>query len=76
MRALTIAEVRALPATVDLITAARALGCGRTKAYELVRRGEFPCDVFRVGETYRVPTAALLDLLGVSAVMAAELDES
>ncbi len=28
-----------------LMTAARILGLGRTKAYELARHGEFPCRV-------------------------------
>jgi hypothetical protein len=61
----TIAQLRA-SATVDLMTAARALGLGRTKAYELARRDQFPCRVIRIGETYRIPTAGLLELLGVS----------
>ncbi len=37
----TIAQLRATP-TVDLMTAAAALGLGRTKAYELARRGAVP----------------------------------
>jgi hypothetical protein len=53
-------------ATVDLMTAARALGCGRSLAYELARRGEFPCEVLRLGSRYVVPTAALLRTLGVT----------
>jgi hypothetical protein len=68
MTPLTIAELQALPASVDLLTAARALCLGRTKAYALARRGEFPCPVIRVGDTYRVPTIALLQLLGIAAV--------
>jgi hypothetical protein len=60
-------ELLALPAVVNLVTAARALGIGRTRAFELVRRGEFPVPVLRVGVTYRVPTAPLLRLLGVMA---------
>jgi hypothetical protein len=32
---------RVLPATIDLPTAARALGVGRTKAYELAKRDRF-----------------------------------
>jgi hypothetical protein len=52
----TIAQLRATP-TVDLMTAAAALGLGRTKAYELARRAQFPCRVIRIGEVYRVPTA-------------------
>jgi hypothetical protein len=48
------------------MTAAAALGLGRTKAYELARREEFPCQMIRIGETYRVPTPGLLELLGVA----------
>jgi hypothetical protein len=62
---LTLAEVMALPAVTDLISAGKALGIGRTRSYELARAGEFPCPVVRVGKTYRVPTAGLLALLGV-----------
>ena len=66
MMPITIPLLRAR-ATVDLMTAAGALGLGRTKAYELARHDEFPCRVIRIGDTYRVPTAGLLELLGVSA---------
>ena len=66
MRPVTITQLRA-SATVDLMTAARALGLGRTKAYELARGGQFPCRVIRIGEIYRIPTAGLLELLGVTA---------
>jgi hypothetical protein len=62
----TIAQLRATT-TVDLTTAAAALGMGRTKAYELARSGGFPCRVLRIGEVYRIPTAGLLELLGVAA---------
>jgi len=66
MMPVTITQLRT-SATVDLMTAARALGLGRTKAYELARRQQFPCRVIRIGETYRIPTAGLLELLGVTA---------
>lgn len=59
-------ELVALPAVVDLMTAGRALGIGRTRAFALARRGDFPVPVLRVGVTYRVPTAPLLRLLGLS----------
>jgi hypothetical protein len=65
MMPVTIAQLRAR-STVDLMTAACALGMGRTKAYKLARRDEFPCRVIRIGDTYRVPTVGLLELLGVS----------
>jgi hypothetical protein len=41
MTPVTIAQLRAAP-TIDLMTAARALGLGRTKAYDLARRQQFP----------------------------------
>ena len=66
MTPVSISELR-ITATVDLMTAARALGLGRTKAYELARREVFPCRVIRIGDTYRIPTAGLLELLGVTA---------
>jgi hypothetical protein len=66
MMPVTISQLRA-SATVDLMTAARALGLGRTKAYELAKREQFPCRVIRIGEHYRIPTAGLLELLGVTA---------
>jgi hypothetical protein len=61
---MSLAELGELPAVVDLVTAGRALGIGRTKSYELARSGEFPCRVLRVGRTYLVPTSELLTLLG------------
>ncbi len=59
-------ELLALPASVDLVTAAKALGIGRTTAYQLARAGELPVPVLRLGVRYRVPTAALLAVLGIS----------
>ena len=41
------AELLALPSAVDLTTAGRAFGIGRTKAFELARAGEFPVKVLR-----------------------------
>jgi excisionase family DNA binding protein len=62
---LTMAELLALPATVDVTTAARALGLGRSTAYELARRNALPCRVLRLGSSYRIPTADLLRVLGI-----------
>ena len=64
-RSLTLAEVAALPAVTDLVTAGRALGLGRTRAYELACAGRFPCPVIRAGKTWLVPTAGLLAVLGL-----------
>jgi hypothetical protein len=59
----TIAELAAAGATVDVVRAGRALGIGRSLTYELLRRGEFPVRVLRLGSRVRVPTADLIALL-------------
>ena len=59
-------ELLALPVSVDLTTAGRAFGLGRTRAYELARAGQFPCRVIPVGRKFRVPRSALLEALGVT----------
>ena len=64
-QALTLTEIAGLPAVTDLVTAGKALGLGRTKAYELARAGQFPCPVIRAGRTWLVPTAGLLAVLGL-----------
>jgi predicted DNA-binding transcriptional regulator AlpA len=58
------AELLSLPVSVDLPTAARAIGVGRTLAYAMAKRGEFPVRVLRLGASYRVPRADLLRFLG------------
>ena len=50
----------------------RALGIGRTKAYELVRSGEIRS--IRVGGAIRVPKKSLLDYLGVPIYNQSEVD--
>ncbi|MER7477485.1 DNA-binding protein [Streptomyces sp. NPDC126510] len=61
----TVGDLINLPPTTDVETAGRAFGFGRTKAYELVRAGQFPCKVIPAGRTYRVVTADLRRVLGV-----------
>lgn len=43
---------------------ARVLGIGRSTAYELIRRGEFPVRVLKLGAKYRISRADLLRYLG------------
>jgi hypothetical protein len=62
---MSVAQLLALPPAVDLPTAGRAWGLGRTKSHELARSGEFPCPVLRLGHTYRVTRADLLRSLGI-----------
>lgn len=59
-------ELADLPPVIDLMHAAGLLGLGRTTAYKLVRTGEWPTPVIRIGRLIKVPTAPLRDLLGCS----------
>lgn len=43
----------------------RALGLGKTRTFELARRGELPFPVYRLGRSFRVPTAAFRRALGL-----------
>jgi excisionase family DNA binding protein len=61
--ALTMREIRGLPATVDVPTAARVLGISRSTAYEWIRTGEFPGRVISVRKRHRVVTASLIAVL-------------
>ncbi|MFF4050427.1 DNA-binding protein [Streptomyces chartreusis] len=69
-RAMGLEELLALPATVNVVTAARALGISPNKAYQLIRDGQFPVRTLPLGSTLRVPTAALWKVLGVEGVHA------
>jgi hypothetical protein len=66
MQPLTFDQLHALPTVIDLTTAARALGIGRTKAYQLAQTDQFPCRIIRVGTSYHIPTADLLHILGIT----------
>jgi hypothetical protein len=58
-------DVTGLPAVIDVETAGRLLGLGRSAAYQLVKDGGWPTPVLRLGRRWRVLTAPLLALLGV-----------
>ncbi|MEU0181379.1 helix-turn-helix domain-containing protein [Streptomyces sp. NPDC006207] len=64
-QALTADEVLRLPATTNLETAAAAFGIGRGTAYDLARKGEFPCRVIRAGRALRVASADIIRALGL-----------
>lgn len=66
-------ELLALPPTIDIPAAAKVLGIGRTLAYQLVRAGEFPVPVLRLGARYRVVTSALLAALEVTPDLRADV---
>ena len=63
---MTTDDLRALPPVLDVPTAGRLLGLGRSAAYELVLAGAWPTPVLRLGRRLRIPTAPLLALLGLS----------
>ncbi len=64
-------ELLSLPVTVPLMVGAKALGIGRTTAYDMAKRGEFPVRVLRVGNRYRITKADLTGYLRVGQVPAA-----
>lgn len=63
--ALTPAEVLALPAMPSVRQAFDALNIGKNAGYQLIRDGQFPIDVVRLGTNLRVRRADLLALLGL-----------
>jgi predicted DNA-binding transcriptional regulator AlpA len=58
---MTGTERPAVAAVVDVPTAASMLGIGRTLAYHLVRTGQWPTPLIRVGRLIKVPTRPLLE---------------
>ena len=62
---MSLDELLSLPVSVDLTTAGRAFGIGRTKSFELVRQGRFPVKVISVGAKYRVTRSAIFEGLGL-----------
>ncbi|HWL38002.1 MAG TPA: hypothetical protein VNQ77_17585 [Frankiaceae bacterium] len=67
----TVEALTTLPPVLDVPTAGRLLGLGRSAAYELVESGQWPTPVLRLGRRLRIPTAPLLALLGISPVESA-----
>ena len=58
-------QLAALPPVLDVPAAAKVLGIGRSLAYDLVRRGEWPTQVLHIGKLIKIPTEPLVRLLGV-----------
>ena len=68
-------ELLALPPVVDVPTAAKVLGIGRSLAYDLVRRGDWPTPVLHVGKLIKIPREPLIRLIedpGTADVRAAD----
>jgi hypothetical protein len=60
---LTLREIRKLPATVDVPTAALALGIHRSTLYEAIRTGSSPVKTLSVQRRIVVLTADLIRVL-------------
>ncbi len=56
-------QLAALPPVLDVPTAAKVLGIGRSLAYQLVRQGQWPTTVLHVGKLIKIPTEPLVRLL-------------
>jgi excisionase family DNA binding protein len=61
-----------LPPTISVEEAGELCGIGRNAAYRAAHRGELPA--FRIGRQLRVPTARLLQLLGLPVKALTESD--
>jgi excisionase family DNA binding protein len=61
----TAADLLGEPTTVSLGRACQYLGVSRSVGYQLAKDGLFPVRVERIGNSYRIPTAGLIDYLGV-----------
>lgn len=61
----TTDEVLALPASVQLEAACKALGISVATGYRLVKVGSFPCPVLKAGRAIRVPKTGLMRVLGL-----------
>lgn len=62
---MTVAQARDLPPVISVSVAAAILGIGRSAAYDLIRSGEWPTSVLRLGNVIRIPTDPLLELIQV-----------
>lgn len=72
----TLAEIKTTwPPTVDVPTAALALGVSRSGLYEALRSGRCPVESITVGRRTRILTAALVRTLEGSATVATVLGD-
>lgn len=69
-------ELDELPPVLEVPTAAKALGIGRSLAYDLVRRGEWPTQVLHVGKRIKIPTQPSIRLFDGSSGDRSEPDRT
>nr|BFD91005.1 hypothetical protein KitaXyl93_23650 [Kitasatospora sp. Xyl93] len=70
-RGMTLEQVLGLPVTINVVTAAKALGVGPNTAYAAIRDETFPLDMISVGGSKRVLTASLWRHLQIDGLVAA-----
>jgi hypothetical protein len=51
--------------TIPALEAFALLGYNKAVGYEAIRQGTFPVPVLQLGRAIKIPTAPLLDLLGL-----------
>jgi hypothetical protein len=68
MISVTRDEMLALPHVIDVSTAADVFEVGRSAAYEIIRSGQWPTPIIRIGRHIRIPTLPLLKLVGMAPV--------
>jgi hypothetical protein len=64
-RTMAFDDLKDLSPVLDVPTAARLVGIGRTTAYRSVHDGTWPTAVLRIRGRFAIPTAPLLALLGI-----------
>jgi len=83
-RTMDIGELLTLPVIIPLKTAARALGIGQGRAYEMARTGgvlssavtAIPCPVKRDGRELKVTRFDLFAALGIDPVTGARMTDA
>jgi hypothetical protein len=63
LKPVSLAELKAMGATVNVPTAAAALGIGRATLYDAIAAGESPVRTLRVRKRLKVITASVIELL-------------
>jgi len=63
LRGLPLAQIRNLPALLDVTPAAAVLGVSRSNLYESIKNGSCPVKTIRVNRRIKVLTASLIRVL-------------
>lgn len=64
----TADEIRSWPVTVGAVAAGSCWDLGEDITYDLIRTGDFPVPVLKLGRGYRVTRSSILAALGIPEV--------